>query len=411
MESVTLLLLLLIFQSSTRNLSSLNVEKTVQRKPQTFDHAKNRFHKHGINSPITVDVRNTFNDRINHLKKLVNQNLRKCPSNYLVLNGTIGRFNNNLIQMAHGLWVANVWNASLILPPSMRTILHYFDIRPLKKIFCFEFSDDPVADTSGRTHTISADDSFDLKNCIVSHKGLCEDLDLPRYNQRLVLQVSNHFVQFYGALWAYPTRLVKDSVVSFVEKQFGDFKYSSLHKRSLEGNCAKLLNGSILLSDFPPTQLAMDDASWRGNLSQTHPLCSMPPSFVVNTLKLNGRSPNKGRIFVAFDGQNECEGLKSLGAVFTRPLLSNTTSDALLEYVDMGVAIHGDFFILNPRSTYSWTIFVVRAALGLTSVPVLPDHDFYLRGPFEAFSRMPWVGWRSVAAVCATYSRSKASLS
>ena len=34
-------------------------------------------------------------------------------------------------------------------------------------------------------------------------------------------------------------------------------------------------------------------------------------------------------------------------------------------YVDALLAIHSDLFILNPKSTFSWMIYVVRVALAL----------------------------------------------
>ena len=34
-----------------------------------------------------------------------------------------------------------------------------------------------------------------------------------------------------------------------------------------------------------------------------------------------------------------------------------------LKFVDMFVAIHSDLFILNPRSTFSWEIYLVRLCL------------------------------------------------
>ena len=34
-------------------------------------------------------------------------------------------------------------------------------------------------------------------------------------------------------------------------------------------------------------------------------------------------------------------------------------------YVDALMAIHSDLFILNPKSTFSWMIYVVRVALAL----------------------------------------------
>jgi hypothetical protein len=45
----------------------------------------------------------------------------------------------------------------------------------------------------------------------------------------------------------------------------------------------------------------------------------------------------------------------------------------------MFVSIHSEFFILNPRSTFSWQIYVIRVILGLESVPVLEDFDVFVK--------------------------------
>ena len=45
----------------------------------------------------------------------------------------------------------------------------------------------------------------------------------------------------------------------------------------------------------------------------------------------------------------------------------------------MLVAMMSQLFVLNPRSTFSWEIFVVRECLGLPSLPVLRTKDLYVQ--------------------------------
>ncbi len=45
----------------------------------------------------------------------------------------------------------------------------------------------------------------------------------------------------------------------------------------------------------------------------------------------------------------------------------------------MFLSIHSEFFILNPRSTFSWQIYIIRVILGLESVPVLEDFDVFVK--------------------------------
>ena len=64
------------------------------------------------------------------------------------------------------------------------------------------------------------------------------------------------------------------------------------------------------------------------------------------------------------------------------------------------MAAHGAFFVLNPISTFSWQVFVVRKCLGLDSVPILTDNDFYLqtRKHFKISNRDGlWVSFVSIA--------------
>jgi hypothetical protein len=42
------------------------------------------------------------------------------------------------------------------------------------------------------------------------------------------------------------------------------------------------------------------------------------------------------------------------------------------QFVDLLVAMHSDLFIMNPKSTFSWQVYIVRVALALESVPRLP---------------------------------------
>ena len=46
------------------------------------------------------------------------------------------------------------------------------------------------------------------------------------------------------------------------------------------------------------------------------------------------------------------------------------------KFLDLFLSIHGDYFLLNPRSSFSWQVYVVRVCLGtfyaaLITVPTL----------------------------------------
>ena len=50
------------------------------------------------------------------------------------------------------------------------------------------------------------------------------------------------------------------------------------------------------------------------------------------------------------------------------------------KFLEMFTAIHSDFFIMNPRSTFSFEVYIIRTSLGLQSVPVMRNKDFFLKG-------------------------------
>ena len=50
---------------------------------------------------------------------------------------------------------------------------------------------------------------------------------------------------------------------------------------------------------------------------------------------------------------------------------SGSSNSLSLKFLDLFVAMHGELFLLNPRSTFSWEAYLVRVCLGLYSVPVL----------------------------------------
>ena len=69
-------------------------------------------------------------------------------------------------------------------------------------------------------------------------------------------------------------------------------------------------------------------------------------------------------------------------------------------FLDMFIAINSEFFVMNPMSTFSLEIYIIRLCLSLRSVPVIKNNDFYMRKvPDEIKSENRdglWVSWLSV---------------
>ena len=71
--------------------------------------------------------------------------------------------------------------------------------------------------------------------------------------------------------------------------------------------------------------------------------------------------------------------------------LSKPLNGDEIKFLDMLIAMNADFFIMNPHSSYSFEIYVIRTILGLQSVPIMNNEDFYMRDPTKKtqYNRCP----------------------
>ena len=316
------------------------------------------------------------------------------------------------------IWLASVLNSTLMIPQYMRGFLNEFDLSILNEVYCLRFMPSdadflsendllqilPIGIKNRKVYEIEAETSFFafklFSNHSISHL-------LPKYDNNLRNILSRHYLKVFSALWSSPAEYIISSTKYIISNYLdGNFEFTSVHKRSLEGACSKLLSASLEPSDFSAEELPMDSKEWSADLASNFPLCEMTGSFVAATLYLNDRQAHK--LFVSYDGQGDASTLKALGAVFSSALDSSKKkknrkrkhSHIEKKYIDILVAAHGAFFVLNPISTFSWQVFVVRKCLGLDSVPLLTDNDFYLqtRKHFKISNRDGlWVSFVSIA--------------
>ena len=280
------------------------------------------------------------------------------------------------------IWLATVLNSTLIIPQYMTRFLGEFNLSILNEVYCMRLTPShadalsendlqqilPIGNKKRTIYNIESEMSFFafqlFRNQNFSHL-------LPKYDDNLRKVLSYHYLKVYSTLWSSPAKCII-SGTNYIVSNFlgGNFEFSSVHKRSLEGACSKLLSASLLPSNFSGEELPMDHKEWSEDLSVEFPLCEMTGSFVAATLNLNHRQSNK--LFVSFDGQGNASTLKSLGGVFSFALDSSKEhSHYERKYIDMHVAAPGAFFIPNPMSKFSFQVFVVRSSLGLDSVPIL----------------------------------------
>ena len=313
-----------------------------------------------------------------------------------VSDGPWGGSGNNLIEFAHLLWLTKILNATLIVPSWIMDILVPFNTSLLQTHFCMVVTNNSVSYSAKNVKAIAAEEAFFVMKVWGREKEW--KIKLPPLNKETILDISLHFLRVYAALWSSPSKELVDAG-KWIISQHLDFscRYTSVHKRQMEGKCNNIMYQNARISDFSPQEVPLDREDWRNH--RNHPLCEMPLDFIRQVQELNHKS--KSKIFISFDGRGNTDSYRNEGVVFGDCLKKSSFSNETIEdmYVDMFVAIHSEFFILNPRSTFSWGIFLVRVVLGLPSVPVVRTNDFYYRFmPHEAL--LPrgqlWVSWTSV---------------
>ena len=351
---------------------------------------------------VSDDVQQIINIRQRHLENLVRvtETTVSCSeSNFVFISEyQFGRSGNNLIEFAHGLWLANRLNRTLAIPQWMNHILLPFDTSLLDQYYCYEKD---VKLEGKDVISVTSEDSFFFYK-VFKYTPEYEPYHkyLPVLNEDTIISFTKHFIKVYAALWSHPLPEIRNASQFIIKNYLGNnFRYSSVHKRTFEGGCNKVLSSCTSINDYDEKEIAMFVPEWKGNLWTYHPLCNMPSSLVFETLKIHNRSNTK--VFVAFDGRGSVDDLIGRNATVIHNLKGIEQIRAMkhdLKFLDLFIAIHGDFFLLNPRSTFSWEVFVVRTCLGLQSVPKLKNHDFYVTNPHDlaAANRSLWVSWQGV---------------
>lgn len=149
-----------------------------------------------------------------------------------------------------------------------------------------------------------------------------------------------------------------------VENKLGNSSmYTAVHKRYMEGECPEIYGRVSNVSDFSEADIPIEFLKdWKSS-SKLHPICSMTYDFVQAVQKMHNR--NNQPLYLAWDGYGSIEDFQKNGNfVLSNQLDLNLFPEfrdpEKLKFLDMYMSIHSDLFIMNPRSTYSWQIFVVR---------------------------------------------------
>jgi uncharacterized protein YceK len=305
-----------------------------------------------------IHPHNMLRMRMEILKKFVSNSLVGKPAplacnntKYMIITEyQFGRSGNNLVEFTHLIWLSSYFNATFIPPTWMMDVLTPFNTSILESAFCLHLRG--TAPTLNATVIeVTSEDSFFLPNLWSKGHWNPYGYQLPPLDSSLIFDLSRLFLKVYAALWSNPVGSIQSAGENIISHHLdGNFRYTSVHKRQMEGGCSKVMNHVSKVRDFSPLEIP----TWRPEWStRSHPLCDMPMDFIADTQTLHNR--NGSKVFIAFDGRGEMESYRQRGVVFSADVLPAHHSEKSpeLKYVDMFVAIHGDLFLLNPRSTFS----------------------------------------------------------
>jgi len=354
---------------------------------------------------------------------------RVCdPKNIVqIVEYQFGRNGNQLIEFAHGIWIAYRYNRTFMMPEWMNTLLLPFNTTYLQSLFCFQEYTKPTEDMNILPiESIESFFAFKLANQPIFAPLFYIDSKTPTESEipfKAIEELTLFYLTVYTSLWSHPKHSIVKASKWVIENHLqGNFRYASVHKRTLEGGCSEIFMRATKVSDFSSSELPMDHGEWTGRLHKSHPLCVMSESFVTSTMNLHNRSSEQTKVFVAFDGAGDIHDYKrNPNAVFLdvlndyhEPDITTSTpiTDVSLStrgrrrdlrhhssggdhmFIDMFIAMQSDLFIMNPRSTFSWQIFVIRACLSLQSVPVLWNQDLFME--VRESQRPLWVSWKTI---------------
>jgi hypothetical protein len=345
------------------------------------------------------DVKETLLHRLHHLSTLANSFLPQvtsCNDSAFIIITEIpyGQSSNNEIEFINGLWLSQVYHYTLVVPWWMAPSLHPFNLTRLHSHFCFTITE---PSSKKVVLEVTSEDSFLTWKLF---RDRMYNSTLPAFNEHVYLDISRHYLLVFSALWSSPSHHILNATNWLISEKLHGFNYTSVHKRSFEGGCTKLMNRyQSYANDYDAKQVDLTHPAWWGDIKRYHPICEMPASFAIGTMKLNQRAGQK--IYVAYDGRGSIADYDAINATSLAALNGNANeqlSNHLKKYVDMLVAMNGDFFIMNPYSTFSFQVFVMRVALQLQSVPTMHHRDLYFNQVSDTPFKHLWVSADSIIA-------------
>ena len=374
--------------------------------------------------------------RLHRYASEVTRDALSCPMDAFVVITEFpwGQSGNQLIALTHGLWVAEKLNSTFVVPDYMQEHLKSFHMQGLHSHYCFVdsviYHHHTSTEKKIKTWEIESEDAFFLPNILGTglHANNYPKGTFPPLDSKLVDEMSLHFLDVFAMLWGHLKPVVISETLRLLRTKLGagNFKYTAVHKRNLDGACNQLFSENFDDTDASmiSSQIPLDSADWKS--SKGGSFCEMSATFVSDVMKLNNREMAlktgvQGQpVFLAWDGQGSIDSYKSAQSEFMISSEFSAQHDKqeiqkagladsknLLKFVDLFIAMNADLFVLNPRSTFSFEIQAIRVILGLESVPLPPNKDLFMLSAAQYKKRSAagnngwdglWVNWNSLTA-------------
>ena len=307
------------------------------------------------------------------------------------VDGGYGQGGNRLLEYVGLLWWADIRGMTAVLQPN-DPIFKFFNLDLIKKMFCVTFAENKDIDENHK-HELQADQAFYPK---VVTKFLPEYLEFAEYvkTTAAIDRYTEIMMTFYAALYAGINKSVLFASQLFILTELKSVNYVAVHKRNFEGQCSWRLCMYYSYSDFPNTGFNKNSIEWSvvrhwgrahtpvnttmkrecKNFEAKHPLCLMSPNVIHGAIEAHKLSGVVNRVFLFTDHQLPFDDLSFFGAIFQKQINSKPE---LQREVDIILASHGALAVLNPYSTFSFIVYLLRTILGLDTSMIDRDSDMY----------------------------------
>lgn len=306
-----------------------------------------------------------------------------CHDNRLLsISERYGRSGNNLIQLSRALWLSVHLNRTFVIPYWLIRELRPFDLQPLIQTFCVIIEID--SSNSNRVREGKSADILTLRGediyfghtlYLDPHKRYGNlSQHLPILSWPLMRRLAEHAHTVSSLLWTGANRYLRLAVSDIVLHDLGNRSdYMSIHLRSFEGQCFKMLHSATSLEHYRPQDRYLRNA-----------LCSMSSEALgrlnaayatnvehavakytyvatdLNSRRLRHMIPTHEKQYVLGDSayQSMLKRLRSQGIKEIE--FRELSMPVYRIFVDMMLCIRSAVFVMNPASTFSWEVFVAR---------------------------------------------------